>query len=271
MDLNDPSTNTITLRRSRRLTNKTQQLSNLSSESSSTLVLPSNPIPTNSTPLRKTYPLRSRLRRASLTSDNQIATLPAINRRSRLSKQQDLLSTSLSSMGLRNGKIVNLRSSISGSSSQTSEDLAASSLPLISFNPLPRQHHHHQHHNHHHHHHHQISSSTVSTTYSSANSFNNNNNNNNDLSVTCRYHYSNITNHPSLDPSKYFPARLDILLDRPPVSREKQIEYGWNHDDRSMNIFVKHNDPCTFHRHVMIKKILSEKRIIFFLFSIFSL
>ena len=244
MDLNNPSTNTITLRRSRRLTNKKKQSSDSSSESSSSVISPfsSN---TNPIPIKKIYPLRSRLRRASLTSNNLITT--TTNRRSRISRQQDLLSTSLSSMGLRNGKIVNLRSVISGSTSQTAQEITASTLPLLAFNPLPR---HHQTNN---------STSSVSSTsslsYSSTNSNNNNNNNNNDFnSPICQYHYSNITNHPSLDPTKYFPVRLDILLDRPPVSREKQIEYGWNHDDRSMNIFVKHNDPCTFHRHVNKEK-----------------
>jgi hypothetical protein len=238
VDLNNPLTNTITLRRSRRLTNKNNQSSNLSCESSSTL----NPIPTHSTHITKIYPLRSRLRRISLTSNNQTT-----NRRSRTLKQQDLSSTSISSMGLRNGKIVNLRSVISGATSQTAQEITTSTLPLLAFNPLPR--HHHQTNN-------STSSSSSSSSYSSINSNNNNNNNNNELnSPICQYHYSNITNHPSLDPSKYFPVRLDILLDRPPVSREKQIEYGWNHDDRSMNIFVKHNDPCTFHRHVnFIKK-----------------
>lgn len=35
------------------------------------------------------------------------------------------------------------------------------------------------------------------------------------------------------------PARLDILLDMPPASRETQIHHSWNADDRSLNIFVK--------------------------------
>lgn len=35
------------------------------------------------------------------------------------------------------------------------------------------------------------------------------------------------------------PARLDILLDMPPATREVQIKHGWNPDDRSLNIFVK--------------------------------
>lgn len=45
------------------------------------------------------------------------------------------------------------------------------------------------------------------------------------------------------------PARLDILLDMPPASREAQIKHGWNPDDRSLNIFVKDDDKLTFHRH----------------------
>ena len=236
MDLNDPSSsNPITLRRSRRLNHQHQnQPESLSSEPTSS----SNPLPAkNSNHITKIYPLRSRLRRGSLTSDNPTPS----NRRSRKTKADDL-----SSMGLRSGKLVNLRSVIPGS---TSQDLTSSTLPLLAFNPLPR---------HHHHHHHQHTTTTTSSTsssssYLSVNSNNNNNNNNNELSSSiCQYHYSNIVNHPSLDPCEYFPVRLDILLDRPPVSREKQIEYGWNHDDRSMNIFVKHNDPCTFHRHVKI-------------------
>ncbi len=255
MDLNDPSTNTITLRRSRRLNNKNNQSSNISCESN--LPSTSNSTPINSNYITKIYPLRSRLRRQTLTSDNSTA-----NRRSRTSKRQDLSSTSLSSMGLRNGKIVNLRSIISGSASSTTQEITTSTLPLLAFTPLPR-------------HHHQTnnstssSSSSSSSSYSSINSNNNNNNNNNNEfnSAICQYHYSNITNHPSLDPTKYFPARLDILLDRPPASREKQIEYGWNHDDRSMNIFVKHNDPCTFHRHVNKK----NKKFIILLIFIFSL
>lgn len=45
------------------------------------------------------------------------------------------------------------------------------------------------------------------------------------------------------------PARLDILLDMPPASRETQIHHSWNADDRSLNIFVKDDDKLTFHRH----------------------
>jgi len=35
------------------------------------------------------------------------------------------------------------------------------------------------------------------------------------------------------------PARLDVLLDMPPASRETQIHHSWNANDRSLNIFVK--------------------------------
>lgn len=38
------------------------------------------------------------------------------------------------------------------------------------------------------------------------------------------------------------PARLDILLDMPPASKEVQIKHGWNAEDRSLNIFVKVNN-----------------------------
>ncbi|XP_048510386.1 protein gustavus isoform X2 [Athalia rosae] len=45
------------------------------------------------------------------------------------------------------------------------------------------------------------------------------------------------------------PARLDVLLDMPPASRETQVSHSWNADDRSLNIFVKDDDKLTFHRH----------------------
>ncbi|XP_055550054.1 protein gustavus isoform X2 [Wyeomyia smithii] len=45
------------------------------------------------------------------------------------------------------------------------------------------------------------------------------------------------------------PARLDLLLDMPPVARETQIKYSWNSEDRSLNVFVKEDDKMTFHRH----------------------
>jgi hypothetical protein len=35
------------------------------------------------------------------------------------------------------------------------------------------------------------------------------------------------------------PARLDMLLDMPPASKEVQLKHAWNSEDRSLNIFVK--------------------------------
>lgn len=45
------------------------------------------------------------------------------------------------------------------------------------------------------------------------------------------------------------PARIDILLDMPPASKEVQLKHSWNPEDRSLNIFVKEDDKLTFHRH----------------------
>lgn len=45
------------------------------------------------------------------------------------------------------------------------------------------------------------------------------------------------------------PARLDLLLDMPPASYEVQVKNAWSTEDRSLNIFVKDEDPTTFHRH----------------------
>ncbi|XP_033641933.1 protein gustavus-like [Asterias rubens] len=45
------------------------------------------------------------------------------------------------------------------------------------------------------------------------------------------------------------PNRLDTLLDMPPADKELQYKYAWNEEDRSLNIFVKEDDPVTFHRH----------------------
>uniref|UniRef100_A0A6I8T262 B30.2/SPRY domain-containing protein n=1 Tax=Xenopus tropicalis TaxID=8364 RepID=A0A6I8T262_XENTR len=45
------------------------------------------------------------------------------------------------------------------------------------------------------------------------------------------------------------PARLDLLLDMPPVSHEVQLQHSWNNNDRSLNVFVKEDDKLVFHRH----------------------
>jgi len=45
------------------------------------------------------------------------------------------------------------------------------------------------------------------------------------------------------------PARLEMLLDMPPVSKDTMTKHAWNSEDRSLNIFVKEDDKLTFHRH----------------------
>jgi len=51
---------------------------------------------------------------------------------------------------------------------------------------------------------------------------------------------------PSVQPT---PVRVDLLLDLPPESKDQQLAQAWNPRDRSLNIFVKEDDPFTFHRH----------------------
>jgi len=45
------------------------------------------------------------------------------------------------------------------------------------------------------------------------------------------------------------PRRLDVLLDRPQVSLAEAHQHAWDTEDRSLNIFVKAEDPVVFHRH----------------------
>jgi len=45
------------------------------------------------------------------------------------------------------------------------------------------------------------------------------------------------------------PSRLEILLDQPRSDYETQVKHSWNTEDRSLNIYVKNEDPLTFHRH----------------------
>jgi SPRY domain-containing SOCS box protein 1/4 len=69
------------------------------------------------------------------------------------------------------------------------------------------------------------------------------------MSSTREPTYKSITREPAFNPDYQKPARLDALLDMPPVPREVQIKHAWNPDDRSLNIFVKNEDLMTFHRH----------------------
>lgn len=43
-------------------------------------------------------------------------------------------------------------------------------------------------------------------------------------------------------------SRLDQLLSNP-VPLETAVKYSWSNEDRSLNIFVKEDDPLTIHRH----------------------
>lgn len=45
------------------------------------------------------------------------------------------------------------------------------------------------------------------------------------------------------------PFRLDAILEQPPVSKEVAEKHTWNPTDRSLNIYVKPEDPFTLHRH----------------------
>ena len=50
------------------------------------------------------------------------------------------------------------------------------------------------------------------------------------------------------EPTGKLPVRLEMALDHPSEEKVEQVSHAWNPDDRSLNIFVKENDPFTFHR-----------------------
>ena len=55
---------------------------------------------------------------------------------------------------------------------------------------------------------------------------------------------------PSLpESSQNLPVRLEMALDQPKEDKDEQVKHAWNPNDRSLNIFVKDNDPFTFHRY----------------------
>ena len=45
------------------------------------------------------------------------------------------------------------------------------------------------------------------------------------------------------------PPRVARLLQDSPPSREEQLEHSWNESDASPNIYVRVDDPFTFHRN----------------------
>ena len=61
------------------------------------------------------------------------------------------------------------------------------------------------------------------------------------LCSTCRPHPG--INDESL--ALFFPECNGKCL----LNREVELKHAWNADDRSLNIFVKEEDPLTFHRH----------------------
>uniref|UniRef100_UPI00358EC1C1 SPRY domain-containing SOCS box protein 4 n=1 Tax=Myxine glutinosa TaxID=7769 RepID=UPI00358EC1C1 len=66
-----------------------------------------------------------------------------------------------------------------------------------------------------------------------------------DAEAVCRA----LRRHALLGPDSWRPPRLDLLLDFPIATYEVQSQHGWSDTDRSLNIFVKEEDPLTFHRH----------------------
>ncbi|CAF1479245.1 unnamed protein product, partial [Didymodactylos carnosus] len=214
---------TITLRRSRRHLKENSVTATISTTSTENIEisLPLSSSSSSSIAINKTYPLRSRLRESLLASSPVVAT--TVGRLELTTRRNTTASPSISSsstttraknkysMGIRNGKT--LRSLTGVQTQDLTQSFSSTSLLSLQYNN------------------------------------NNNNNNNSNYFWSPFSNHLTITNHPSLEPHQHFPVRLDILLDRPPCQREKQIEYGWNQDDKSLNIFVKHNDPCTFHRH----------------------
>lgn len=58
-----------------------------------------------------------------------------------------------------------------------------------------------------------------------------------------------IAHSPVYNPDLQKPTRLDMLLDMSPVNKEVQLKHAWNPDDRSLNIFIKEDNPLVIHRH----------------------
>uniref|UniRef100_A0A7E5A0M4 B30.2/SPRY domain-containing protein n=2 Tax=Panagrellus redivivus TaxID=6233 RepID=A0A7E5A0M4_PANRE len=54
--------------------------------------------------------------------------------------------------------------------------------------------------------------------------------------------------HLSLDDMAR-PSKMDVVMSMPPPDAATLEKYAWNPEDRSLNIYVKEDDPLTFHRH----------------------
>ena len=69
------------------------------------------------------------------------------------------------------------------------------------------------------------------------------------VEVSCGGVSHGLGSRSPIGPDGGCPARLEALLDLPPVGHEIQLRHAWNPDDRSLNVFVKDDDTLTFHRH----------------------
>lgn len=58
-----------------------------------------------------------------------------------------------------------------------------------------------------------------------------------------------LTRELAMSPDYTRPKRLDLLLDMPPVPREASLKHAWNAEDRSLNIFVKVRQTCSYGLH----------------------
>lgn len=58
-----------------------------------------------------------------------------------------------------------------------------------------------------------------------------------------------VTQDLLFNPNLQKSPRLNALLEKEPVSKDVQLKYGWNPEDRSLNIFIKEDNPLAIHRH----------------------
>ena len=63
------------------------------------------------------------------------------------------------------------------------------------------------------------------------------------------YQNNSTTERLIFNPDLQRPHRLDILLSSTTTDEITRRNHTWNPDDRSLNIFVKEDDPYTIHRH----------------------
>lgn len=62
-------------------------------------------------------------------------------------------------------------------------------------------------------------------------------------------YHSLISRNLVYNPDLQKPTRLDLLLDLPAEAEDIQLKHSWNPEDRSLNIFIKDDNPLVIHRH----------------------